>query len=95
MLWFQPLAASSHHHVSRGVTVNVTWVDLPAPRLTRWKPTSWRGGSPAADGSLRYSCATSEPARWPTLVTVALTCMSRTPLPGAPFTRRLLNANFV
>jgi len=39
--------------------------------VTFWNPLSWRGGSPAAAGSFRYSWATSEPATWPVLVTLA------------------------
>ena len=75
--------------MSLGVTLNCTRVDCPGARLTRWKPLSWRGGSPAAGGSVRYSWATSAPDRFPTLVTVAETWTSWVPFTTG-LTRRLL-----
>ena len=59
--------------------MNRTRLDRPAARLTRWKPFSCRGGSPAEAGQVTYSWATSVPERRPVLVTVALTWTSCVP----------------
>ena len=59
-----------------------TVVDCPGCRVTLSNPFSWRGGSLAAAGSPRYSCATSEPATLPVLVTVAETVTWRLPWPS-------------
>src|ERR1700760_3895028 len=94
--WLQPppVAAApgaevSNHCRSDGFSVNVTRFDCPGPRLTRSKPLSCRGGSPADAGSVTYSCATSVPDRWPVLVTTAETRTSWVPL-ATGVTRRPL-----
>jgi len=58
------------------VSVKWTVVEWPGCSVTFWNPLSWRGGSPATAGSPRYSWATSEPATWPVLVTLADTVTS-------------------
>ena len=71
----------------------VTVVDAPAARFTRWKPSSWSGGWPEADGSVTYSWATSAPEREPVLVTVAVTVAVPPAVRGPTF--RLLNEKVV
>src|SRR5258708_2697784 len=75
------------------VVGEVTVADAPAARRTRWKPSSWSGGWPEADGSVTYSWATSAPEREPVLVTVAVT-VAAPPAVSGP-TLRLLNENVV
>ena len=57
-------------------------MDCPGFSVTFWNPLSWRGGSPLAAGSSRYSWATSEPVTLPVLVTMAdtVTCLPDCPL---------------
>ena len=74
-----PGAEVSNQDRSAGVSVNRTRLDCPGRRLTRWKPFSCRGGSPAEAGRVTYSWATSAPDRRPVLVTVALTWTSCVP----------------
>ena len=66
----QPLAVSFQYDRSWPERVKGP-SDCPGCSVTLWNPFSCRGGSPAAAGSSRYSCATSEPATLPVLVTVA------------------------
>src|SRR5258708_6491193 len=76
-----------------GVRGKVAVADAAAARVTRWKPCSWSGGGPEADGSVTYSWATSAPEREPVLVTVAVT-VAAPPAVSGP-TLRLLNENVV
>src|ERR1700746_687944 len=91
----QPLAGSLHQDIACGVTSNETRAEAPGARLTRWKPASWRGGSPVPDGAPRESWATSDPGRWPTWVTTADTRTSCVPSVTGRLTDRWLNANRV
>src|SRR6266511_1623142 len=53
----------------RAASVTVTCWVWPGSRFTRWKARRLRGGSPTAAGWVRYTWATSAPARLPVLVT--------------------------
>ncbi len=76
------MALASQYDRSWPLRLKRTVVDWPGCSVTFWNPLSWRGGSPAAAGSPRYSWATSDPATWPELVTVAdtVTWLSDCPL---------------
>ena len=76
-----PLAVVSKNDSACPLSGNVTVFDWPGASITRWKPSSWRAGSPVEAGSPRYSCATSAPARVPVFLTVAVTVSSVLPWP--------------
>jgi len=69
----QPPCAGEKHERSFSVIGIVTVALAPAARATFLKPLSCRGGSPAAAGNCKYSCATSAPLRFPVFVSVKLT----------------------
>ena len=64
---------ASHVEKSRAARGSATVAESAGASCTLRKPLSWRGGSPAVEGYVMYSCATVAPVTSPVLVRVKLT----------------------
>ena len=62
------VAVSNHSKESYGSSI-LTFCVLPLAMLTRWKPRRVFCGPPLSSGRQMYTCTTSSPSLWPTLLT--------------------------